>query len=199
VRNRIVPNPIVRDRKPRAEAELLRLDRQVCFPLHAAARAMVQAYQPLLEPLGLTYPQYLVLMVLWESDGASMKTIGERLFLDSGTLTPLLKRLESASLITRRRATDDERRVEVWLTPAGHKLEREAASVPASLACSVGLEARELVRLRDELRRLLGLLQQAAAPKPKAVKAKARAESKPARSVNAVASRRVAHARALHD
>jgi DNA-binding MarR family transcriptional regulator len=93
----------------------LRLEHQVCFPLYAAARAVTQAYQPLLAPLGLTYPQYLALMVLWEQDGLAVKDIGARLYLDSGTLTPLLKRLEQAGLVRRVRAARDERVVEVFI------------------------------------------------------------------------------------
>src|SRR5690242_17480595 len=118
--------------------DFLRLDNQVCFPLYAATRAMVQAYQPLLGPLGLTYPQYLVLLVLWEQDGLSVKQLGERLYLDSGTLTPLLKRLEAAGLVRKERSAPDARVVTVTLTPAGRRLKRRAAGVPAQLACRLG-------------------------------------------------------------
>ena len=93
-----------------APADFLQLDRQLCFALHAASRAMTQAYQPVLAPLGLTYPQYLVMLVLWEDDGVAVKDLGARLHLDSGTLTPLLKRLASQGLVTRTRDADDERR-----------------------------------------------------------------------------------------
>ncbi|MFY0578782.1 MarR family winged helix-turn-helix transcriptional regulator [Cystobacter fuscus] len=99
--------------------DVLRLDDQLCFALHAASRAMTGAYQPLLEELGVTYPQYLVLMALWEEDGARVSRLGERLYLDSATLTPLLKRLESRGLVERRRSQVDERVVEVFLTPEG--------------------------------------------------------------------------------
>src|SRR3954447_20856924 len=97
----------------------LRLENQLCFALHAASRAMTAAYQPLLDALGITYPQYLVLLLLWEQDGVRVSQLGERLHLDSGTLTPLLKRLESRHVLERRRSTDDERVVEVFLTAEG--------------------------------------------------------------------------------
>jgi MarR family transcriptional regulator, organic hydroperoxide resistance regulator len=135
-------------------ARALRLDNQVCFPLYAAARAMMQAYQPLLAKLGLTYPQYLVLLVLWEQDGLSVKAIGERLYLDSGTLTPLLKRLEHAGLVRRRRSGGDERVVEIFLTPQGRRLERRAQEVPQALFCQLALPLDELFRVREEMRRL---------------------------------------------
>src|SRR6185436_2992941 len=105
---------------------MLRLDNQVCFPLYAAARAIMQAYQPLLAKLGLTYPQYLVMMVLWEEDGVSIKALGEKLYLDSGTLTPLLKRLQESGLLRRDRAAHDERVVELRLTAEGKRLRKQA-------------------------------------------------------------------------
>jgi MarR family transcriptional regulator, organic hydroperoxide resistance regulator len=132
----------------------LRLDSQVCFPLYAAARAMMQAYQPLLAKLGLTYPQYLVLLVLWEEDGLSVSAIGERLYLDSGTLTPLLKRLEHAGLVRRRRARGDERVVEIFLTADGKRMKRRAQEVPQALFCQLALPLDELFRLREDMRRL---------------------------------------------
>src|SRR4051794_26749732 len=110
--------------------DLLQLDRQLCFALHAASRAMTAAYQPLLEQLGLTYPQYVALMVLWEEDGARVSRLGERLFLDSATLTPLLKRLEAQGLVERRRSASDERVVQIFLTPDGRRLQRRAADIP---------------------------------------------------------------------
>jgi MarR family transcriptional regulator, organic hydroperoxide resistance regulator len=132
----------------------LRLDRQICFLLYGASRAVVQLYQPLLEPLGLTYPQYLVMLVLWEANGASVGALSERLFLDSGTLTPLVKRLESAGLVKRKRSSSDERVVEVWLTPAGDRLRQQARKVPEALVCQLGLPRAELVRLHRDLSRL---------------------------------------------
>ena len=123
------------------EANALELDRQLCFALYSSSLAMTRLYKPLLEPLGLTYPQYLVMLVLWESDGISVSVLGQRLSLDSGTLTPLLKRLESAALITRRRARDDERRVDLFLTDSGLALKQRALNIPRALACASALLA----------------------------------------------------------
>jgi DNA-binding MarR family transcriptional regulator len=141
----------------------LRLDNQICFAIYSTAHAFNRVYKPLLDRLGLTYPQYLVMLVLWERDGVPVKDIGERLFLDSGTLTPLLKRLEAANLIKRTRSTEDERQVLIALTPQGQSLKEKARAVPqailASSACSVGqLSAmkNELVALRDKLNAALG-------------------------------------------
>ena len=134
--------------------DALRLDDQLCFALYAASRAVTAAYQPLLAPLGLTYPQYLVMLVLWEEDGPSIKHLGARLHLDSGTLTPLLKRLEAQGLVRRARDAGDERLVRIHLTPAGKKLERRAADVPRQLACRSGLSLAHTARLREELRQL---------------------------------------------
>lgn len=143
----------------------LALDRQLCFALYAASRAMTRAYGPLLERLGLTYPQYLVMLVLWEQDGASMKVLGERLELDSGTLTPLAKRLEAEGWVERRRSAEDERVVELHLTAAGRALRAKAKDVPVKLACLAGLDgprgAERLERLRKELRELSTTLGQA--------------------------------------
>src|SRR2546423_668470 len=111
-----------------------RLDEMLCFALHAASRAMTGAYRPLLGALNLTYPQYLILLILWQEDGASVSRLGERLFLDSATLTPLLKRLEARGFVTRRRSAEDERVVQVLLTPEGKRLERRAAQVPMAVA-----------------------------------------------------------------
>lgn len=141
-----------------AANDTLSLDRQLCFALYAASLAMTKVYKPLLEPLGLTYPQYLVMLVLWEADGASVSQLGERLALDSGTLTPLLKRLQSAGLVGRQRDDSDERRVLVHLTPQGRALRSRAAAVPAQLlqasACSVA-ELADLTRQLHGLRQRL--------------------------------------------
>jgi DNA-binding MarR family transcriptional regulator len=112
----------------------LRLDNQLCFLFHRISRELTAAYRPLLADLGLTYPQYLVMLVLWEDDGLAVGEIGERLALDSGTLSPLLRRLEAAGLVHRVRDGADERRVTVHLTAAGRDLEARAADVPAELA-----------------------------------------------------------------
>lgn len=134
--------------------DALRLDRQLCFALHAASRAMTAAYQPLLAGLGLTYPQYVVMMTLWEENGARVSRLGERLQLDSATLTPLLKRLEAQGLVERRRSSEDERVVEVFLTAAGKKLERKAEAVPKALFCKFGQSLEEVTQLREALQAL---------------------------------------------
>jgi len=130
------------------------LDQQLCFALHATSRAVTQAYGPLLAPLGVTYPQYLVLLVLWEDDGLTVSGIGERLHLDSGTLTPLLKRMEAAGLLTRTRAAEDERRVVVALSTMGRGLRRKAAHVPNEVACAVGCKLNEIAELTAQLQSL---------------------------------------------
>lgn len=140
-----------------AADDALLLDQQLCFALYRASRAMIRAYGPLLEPLGLTYPQYLVMLILWEEKSASVKALGERLALDSGTLTPLLKRLEQRGVVTRRRDPDDERVVRIELTPEGQKLRARARRVPAELVSCLGVELGDerelahLARLRQEL------------------------------------------------
>jgi DNA-binding MarR family transcriptional regulator len=110
--------------------EVLKLENQLCFPLYAAANALQRTFRTLLRDLGLTYPQYLVMLVLWEEGRVTVKDLGQKLFLDSGTLTPLLKRLESAGLVNRRRSQQDERRVEIGLTDHGHALRELAVRVP---------------------------------------------------------------------
>jgi len=128
--------------------ELLKLDNQLCFSIYAASRAITRAYRPLLDPLGLTYPQYLVLLILWEKDGLSVNEIGHRLYLDSGTLTPLLKRMEQGRFIERRRATEDERKVEIWLGPKGHDLRGNAIRIPEGLIETSHLDTREVRRTK---------------------------------------------------
>lgn len=134
---------------------LLRLDQQLCFPLYAASHLVTRLYRPLLEPLGLTYPQYLAMLVLWEQSPLSVGELGQRLHLDSGTLTPLLKRLEAGGLVLRTRSTADERRVSVSLTPQGNQLREAAAGIPRALGCQLGLEVDEIVRLRADLQRFV--------------------------------------------
>ena len=141
----------------------LLLGNQICFAVYSTAHAFNRVYKPLLDRLGLTYPQYLVMMVLWERDDVPLKDIGEKLFLDSGTLTPLLKRLEAQGLIRRTRSTEDERQVLIALTPKGRELREEARAVPQAIlsnsACSVGelvAMKNELVSLRDRLNAALG-------------------------------------------
>jgi len=129
----------------------LKLDLQVCFALYSAQLAMSKVYRKLLKELGLTYPQYLVMMVLWEQDRLSVSEIGERLFLDSATLTPLLKRLEGMGLVLRQRSRPDERHVEVTLTESGRALRQQAEKVPEAVLCASQCSPEELVQLRDEL------------------------------------------------
>jgi DNA-binding MarR family transcriptional regulator len=138
--------------------EAPRLDRQLCFAMYSASRAATAAYRPMLEELGLTYPQYLAMMVLWEDQPRSVRDLGEELGLDSGTLSPLLKRLESLGFVERRRSAEDERRVEVFLTDAGSALGARAVGIPQRLADAAGLSAAELDQLRETLTRLAAAL-----------------------------------------
>ncbi|WP_318013398.1 MarR family transcriptional regulator [Paucibacter sp. Y2R2-4] len=133
---------------------MMQLDQQLCFALYASSLAMTKAYKPLLEPLGLTYPQYLVMLVLWESDGIHVSQLGERLSLDSGTLTPLLKRMESNGWLRRQRAQEDERRVEVFLTEHGQSLKAAARPIPGILACASDCSLKELQELTQRLHQL---------------------------------------------
>ena len=129
----------------------LALDKQFCFALYSASLAMTKSYKPYLDKLGLTYPQYLVMLVLWQQDDVLVKTIGERLFLDSGTLTPLLKRLEASSLITRTRDESDERQVRITLTREGRALKRKAQGIPRQILCASGQPQQVLENLRVQL------------------------------------------------
>ncbi|MFG3227700.1 MarR family winged helix-turn-helix transcriptional regulator [Kitasatospora sp. NPDC048194] len=144
-----------------ADEELLRLDQQICFSLNAASRAFGGVYRVLLRDLGLTYPQYLVMLVLWEGGDLPVKRIGERLRLDSGTLSPLLKRLESAGLVRRERSAEDERSVTVGLTPEGSALRERAGQVPRRLLAATGLPVEDLAALRELLERVTGALDSA--------------------------------------
>jgi DNA-binding MarR family transcriptional regulator len=146
-----------------ASVEWLRLDQQLCFALYATSLTMTRLYKPLLDPLGLTYPQYLLMLVLWQSDGVTVSQAGERLGLDSGTLTPLLKRLEAAGLLRRERDAADERRVLLWLTDAGQRLRRRAASVPPAIARATGCSLQDIDSLRQDLSALCEKLLAAAA------------------------------------
>jgi MarR family transcriptional regulator, organic hydroperoxide resistance regulator len=138
-------------RKTPAADQLLRLDNQICFAIYSTAHAFNRVYKPLLDRLGLTYPQYLVMLVLWERDGVPVKEIGERLFLDSGTLTPLLKRLEQAGLIKRTRSTEDERQVLIGLTLHGQALKDKARSVPPSILAAAQCSVAELSAVKNEI------------------------------------------------
>ena len=133
---------------------MLMLDNQLCFAIYSASLAMTKLYKPLLAKLGLTYPQYLVMLVLWEQDDLTVSELGERLALDSGTLTPLLKRLEAAGLLVRIRDVGDERRVRVTLNAAGHRLKTRAAKVPHCLLAAAQCSVPELTSLTQQIRSL---------------------------------------------
>ncbi|TGK27961.1 MarR family transcriptional regulator [Leptospira gomenensis] len=139
-------------------AKDLYLENQICFPLYACSRAVTALYRPLLEEIGLTYPQYLVLLVLWKEDGLSVKEIGRNLYLDSGTLTPLLKRMEDAELLIRKRSSEDERSVLIFLTSKGKRLKEKALCVPGKLLETLDLDKKELINLKNDLDKLLLLL-----------------------------------------
>ncbi len=136
--------------------EQLKLENQLCFPLYAAAKEVVKAYTPLLAPLGLTYTQYIVLLVLWEKKCTSVKDLGEVLLLDSGTLTPVLKRLEKQGLIGRNRSREDERLLIVSLTEQGETLKEKASSIPGKISSCVPLDASDAKELYRILYTLLG-------------------------------------------
>lgn len=134
--------------------QALRLDNQLCFALYSASLAMSKMYKPQLEALGLTYPQYLVMLVLWERDGLTVSEIGDRLFLDSGTLTPLLKRLEAAGYLNRLRDVNDERRVLIQLSAAGRRLKAKALPIPACMLEAAQCSLSELQQITQEVRAL---------------------------------------------
>jgi DNA-binding MarR family transcriptional regulator len=135
-------------------SQALLLDNQLCFALYSASLAMTRLYKPLLDELSLTYPQYLALLVLWEQDGVTVSHLGERLSLDSGTLTPLLKRMEAQGLVSRLRDVEDERRVRVTLTPAGRKLKARAARIPACVLAASQCSVPELISLTQQVQAL---------------------------------------------
>ncbi|GAB1579909.1 MarR family transcriptional regulator [Bordetella petrii] len=145
---------MTRRRAPSSAAPSLLLDEQLCFALHSTVLAMNKVYRKLLRPLGLTYPQYLVMMVLWEQDQLTLSDIGRRLYLDSATLTPLLKRMEAAGLVTRLRAAQDERQVIVGLTRAGRELRQKAAQVPVGVLGATECAPADLAALKARLEHL---------------------------------------------
>lgn len=144
---------------PNEASEVLRdpllLDNQLCYALYAAAHRMTKSYRPMLEQMGLTYPQYLVLLVLWESDGITVSEIGRRLRLDSGTLTPVLKRLETSGLLNRSRRQSDEREVEISLTDQGRALRAQAVAVRQSVMCQLNMSEPEIQAMRADLNALI--------------------------------------------
>lgn len=140
----------------------LALGNQLCFAFYSVSHAFSRAYRQFLDPLGLTYPQYVVLLVLWEQDDLTVKEIGDRLFLDSGTLTPLLKRLEAAGHIRRTRDRKDERQVRISLTEAGHSLREKAEEIPKQVGCVLGLSFDEVRTLTEQVAKLRGRLHDSA-------------------------------------
>jgi MarR family transcriptional regulator, organic hydroperoxide resistance regulator len=130
------------------------VDQQLCFALYSASRAMTAAYRPVLTEMNLTYPQYLVMLVLWEEERVTVGRLGERLQLDSGTLSPLLKRLEGNGFVRRERSRDDERLVDVTLTPVGRRLEDRAQCIPEELGSATGMTQQQAADLRDAVRHL---------------------------------------------
>jgi len=152
------------------EFEQLKLDNQLCFPVYAASRLITREYQPHLDQLGITYPQYLVLLVLWETDQITVNEISTRLILNTNTVTPLLKRMESTGIIRRQRSGNDERKVMVALTDKGKQMKEAAAEIPQKLLSGLvagNLNVEELIHLRDLLNQVIGyLIQKPFADKP---------------------------------
>ena len=138
-----------------SEYDALKLDNQVCFPLYAAAREVTKLYRPYLDALNLTYTQYITMMVLWENRSCSAKKLGEKLYLDSGTLTPMLKKMEDKGYVSRVRSSVDERRVNVRLTEAGEKLKEEAREVPMAMGQCVNIDPDDAAKLVHLLRKVL--------------------------------------------
>ncbi len=129
--------------------ELLKLSNQLCFPLYALSRKITSHYLPILDKIGLTYPQYLVMLVLWEENGISVKELGKRLMLDSGTLSPLLKKMEDRQVVKRQRSKEDERMVLIYLTDDGMNLREQAMEIPEAVKCSLQLTYQELEQMRS--------------------------------------------------
>ena len=138
--------------------DIVSLDKQLCFSVYNAAHAFTAAYKPLLEPFGLTYPQYLVLLALWEKDGVSVKDLAERLHLDSGTLTPLLKRLQTAGYLSRQRDPQDERLLRIELTEKGQSLRGPVSVARKSVVCALGGSEAPIQKLREDIEAIIPLL-----------------------------------------
>jgi transcriptional regulator, MarR family len=136
--------------------DMLKLENQLCFPLYACSREIVKKYHPHLDEIGLTYTQYIVMMVMWDKNRLSVKELGEKLYLDSGTLTPVLKSLESKGFVTRKRSSEDERVLIVEITDGGEALKERAAEIPPKIACCVTLTPEEAAELHRMLYKILG-------------------------------------------
>jgi len=141
------------------ENEYLKLDNQICFALYVCSKEIIKKYRPLLEPLNLTYTSYIAMLSLWEKDGVTVKELGDTLFLDSGTLTPLLKKLEITGYISTKRDTHDERNLRIYLTEKGKELKVRAEEIPGNLLCSIYTgnycDSSEMIKLRDTLHKLM--------------------------------------------
>jgi len=140
-------------------SKTLQLENQICFPLYVIAKEITGLYRPFLDEIDITYPQYLVMMVLWENDGLAVNHIGEKLFLDSGTLTPLLKRLETKGIISRKRKKEDERVVEVFLTESGRQLQQKACEIPKKIQNKIGVETEDLLHLKETILKILNKIE----------------------------------------
>ncbi len=136
-----------------------KLENQICFPLYVIAKEITGLYRPFLDELDITYPQYLVMMVLWENDGVTVSHIGEKVFLDSGTLTPLLKRLENKGIINRKRKKEDERVVEVFLTESGKHLQKKACEIPGKIQNKIGVDTEDLIHLKETIQKILNKIE----------------------------------------
>ncbi|MDF2833962.1 MarR family winged helix-turn-helix transcriptional regulator [Chryseobacterium indoltheticum] len=139
-------------------SESLKLENQICFPLYVIAKEITGLYRPFLDELDITYPQYLVMMVLWENDGLPVNHIGEKLYLDSGTLTPLLKRLEAKGLIIRKRKKEDERVVQVFISDLGKELQQKACEIPSKIYHKVGVSKEDWAELSNSVKKILNKL-----------------------------------------
>lgn len=139
--------------------ECLKLDNQLCFPLYVIAKEITGLYRPFLDELGITYPQYLVMMILWEHDGLPVNSIGEKLYLDSGTLTPLLKRLEAKGFISRKRKKEDERVVEVFITESGKALQLKACEIPGKLMRKIDAAPEDWIALKESVQKILNKIE----------------------------------------
>lgn len=139
--------------------ECLKLENQICFPLYVIAKEMTGLYRPFLDELGITYPQYLVMMILWEHDGLPVNSIGEKLYLDSGTLTPLLKRLEAKGFILRKRKKEDERVVEVFITESGKDLQQKAGEIPGKLLQKIDAAPEDWAALKESVQKILNKIE----------------------------------------
>ncbi|OCK51148.1 MarR family transcriptional regulator [Chryseobacterium sp. CBo1] len=136
-----------------------KLENQICFPLYVIAKEITGLYRPFLDELDITYPQYLVMMILWENDGLSVNCIGEKLYLDSGTLTPLLKRLESKGFIQRKRKKEDERVVEVSITESGKALQQKACAIPEKIHNKIDVSKEDWLQLKESIQKILSKIE----------------------------------------